>query len=322
VNPTVHFTLAGTAFSLPSYGTLLALAAVVCVASTVAVARACGVRMWRAAAWAAVLAVAALVGARLGHALVAPGTYAGPGAVATLLAPQATGFALFGGLAACALAAPLAARALRVPLWTMLDATAAPLGVAVALAKLGCLLNGCCYGTACPTWAAALGVHYPAGSGPALASGSGAAAGAALSGGSGIFGAVAAVATPSPALAPTQLFEAAGALCAAAFATWLLSRHGALASRGTRTIFTAWRPTWRAPAGVAFLAAATILTAARWAVLPLRAVPLGWAPAAATTWYPVAYATILLTCGALMAFRLWRPARAEAVTLDVLPQVR
>lgn len=45
-----------------------------------------------------------------------------------------------------------------VPAWRLADAIAPGAGVGVAVARLGCFLNGCCFGTVCPY---AWGVRFP-----------------------------------------------------------------------------------------------------------------------------------------------------------------
>jgi len=115
---------------------------------------------------AAVLAcalAATLLGARL-HSLIGDSASADDGrGVARLFG---AGFRIGGGLvAAAATLALLAPRLLGRP-WhaaDVLDAVSPPAGLAIAIGRLGCLAEGCCFGrpTALP-WA----ISYPAGSQP------------------------------------------------------------------------------------------------------------------------------------------------------------
>lgn len=71
------------------------------------------------------------------------------------------GFSLYGGLILVIFYAALIARLCRIPVWNWLDVHALGLMSYVALGKIGCLINGCCFGI--PTimpW----GIHYTAGS--------------------------------------------------------------------------------------------------------------------------------------------------------------
>ncbi|WZO97014.1 prolipoprotein diacylglyceryl transferase [Isosphaeraceae bacterium EP7] len=51
----------------------------------------------------------------------------------------------------------------RFPLRPMLDVVAPALAIGIALGRMGCFLNGCCYGDACDL---PIGVTFPAGTGP------------------------------------------------------------------------------------------------------------------------------------------------------------
>ena len=98
-----------------------------------------------------VAGVAGLVGARLMHVVVElPRFY--------LSHPMAIlkfwygGFVLYGGLLSGALAAYVFARFRALPWRQSLDLMVKPLLLAIAIGRLGCFLNGCCYGkiTSCP----------------------------------------------------------------------------------------------------------------------------------------------------------------------------
>lgn len=108
------------------------------------------------------------------------------------------GFSLTGGLLGAAAAGLVSCRFWRVDWWRLADAVAPGLGAGIALMRIGCFLNGCCYGKATTLpWA----VTFP----PEIIE-------------------------PVTAVHPTQLYEAAAALAGTVLAAWLLRRgavHGA-----------------------------------------------------------------------------------------------
>jgi phosphatidylglycerol---prolipoprotein diacylglyceryl transferase len=68
------------------------------------------------------------------------------------------GLTLYGGIIAGTVAGLLAAQRFGLPMWTVADALAPSLAIGTAFGRVGCFLNGCCYGR--PTrlpW----GVHFP-----------------------------------------------------------------------------------------------------------------------------------------------------------------
>lgn len=109
------------------------------------------------------------------------------------------GLIFYGGLILASLALVVFARRRRIPLWEMADYAIPGLAVGHALGRIGCFLNGCCYGraaTAHPAW----GVVYPSCSEPGQ-----------------VFAGV--------PLYPVQLLEAAGLLAIWAVLVWAYPRH-------------------------------------------------------------------------------------------------
>lgn len=216
-------TIGGLRLPFAAYPTLLAVAAVAAFALGVLIARRRGLPARKVAVLLAASAGAMLVGARLGHVALNPGLYAEQ--PDRLIAPEPSGFALYGGLLAAAVVGAVVARVLRLDSRRTADAIVLPVGLGIAVTRLGCFLNGCCFGepTSAP-WA----ITFPSGS-PAhlsqLAS-----------------GAVGFLASPLP-VHPTQLYEATAALGAAVLASLLLRRA---------------RP------GMAFLAFVAAFSAFRW----------------------------------------------------------
>lgn len=68
------------------------------------------------------------------------------------------GLVFHGGLVAAALTVLLYVRWHKLPLWRLADALAPSIALGHAFGRLGCFMNGCCFGTACDLpWA----VHFP-----------------------------------------------------------------------------------------------------------------------------------------------------------------
>jgi phosphatidylglycerol:prolipoprotein diacylglycerol transferase len=126
--------------------------------------------------------LAGVAGARLLYALEHWSHFASrPWAV---LALWEGGLTLWGGILAAVPVGIWLTHRLGLPTWPTADVLAAPVALGAALGRLGCFLNGCCYGTPCDLpW----GVRFPAGSEAALA-------------------------YPGQALHPAQLYNAAAGL--------------------------------------------------------------------------------------------------------------
>lgn len=72
---------------------------------------------------------------------------------------QRGGLVFYGGLIGSSLACILYTRLKKLPLWKVADILAPSVALGHAFGRLGCLMNGCCYGRACDLpWA----VHFPA----------------------------------------------------------------------------------------------------------------------------------------------------------------
>jgi prolipoprotein diacylglyceryltransferase len=150
------FHLAASAYRLA-----LIAAAFVAVAGTALVAVHRGVTVRRSVAVVAAGAVGALIGARLLGAV---------NSGSTLFDPSFGAFSVWGGVGGGIVAGGLAWKlCLRSPLpaGVLLDAAVVPAGLAIGVARTGCLCAGCCFGL--PThvpW----GVTYPSGSNAHIAS--------------------------------------------------------------------------------------------------------------------------------------------------------
>lgn len=69
------------------------------------------------------------------------------------------GLVFYGGLIGATLAACMYARLKQIPVWKLADVLAPSIALGYVFGRIGCFLNGCCYGRACSLpWA----VTYPA----------------------------------------------------------------------------------------------------------------------------------------------------------------
>lgn len=203
--------------------------------------------------------VAVLIGARLLHWIANPSVYSGhPELVYTL---SRIGLSVYGGLILAMIVVPIACKVLRMNLWRFADSITPALGVGIAVARVGCFLNGCCCGapTSLP-W----GIMYPIGS-PAFMD--------QLSQQKiGLFD------SPLP-VHPTQIYEVAAALLCALLAAWLMRRN--------------------ARDGMAFAVFVMGFTAFRWLNFYLLAHRAS--PDPATWLYPALYSLIVLASIATIA---------------------
>lgn len=227
-------------------------------------------RLPRQKSWLLLLFMAAAVpvGARLLHIISNPLLYQED--PARMWSLHLTGFSLMGGMLLAALTGIILAWMLRYDPWPLADAIAPGLGLGIVLMRMGCFLNGCCFGkvTDLP-WA----VHFPINSIPyqyylpdLLASPS-----------SLLFGLI-----RPPGIHPTQLYEAGAALLITIFIV-LLERK-------------------RVPSGIPFLTCAVLFSLFRWGNSFLRVPALTLHIPAMV--YPLIYLSIIVVSGILIFWRL------------------
>lgn len=214
--------------------------------------------------FAMVLAIPA--GARLLHIASNPSFYADDPSRMFSLHP--IGFALYGGLLLAVFMAWAVCRVMRLDIWQVADAVVPGLGIGIAVSRVGCFLNGCCFGkyTDMP-W----GVIFPPGcpANPGQMPGS-------------IFGRSLFKSLMSAPVHPTQLYELAAVLLGTALALFIMKRQK--------------------NNGIAFLFFVVWFSAFRWINWYLR-VPS--ATLAVPPWfYPVLYAGIIAAAGILLYRRL------------------
>jgi phosphatidylglycerol:prolipoprotein diacylglycerol transferase len=110
---------------------------------------------------------------------------------------QKGGLVYYGGLIGASLACILYARFRKLGLWKLADVLAPSIALGYVFGRIGCLMNGCCYGRACNLpWA----IRFPAGHDTHP---------------------VGELATP---VHPTQIYESLLSLCLYAFLAWLYRR--------------------------------------------------------------------------------------------------
>lgn len=178
----------GVGFFVPDYALLLAVAVVVAFHLGLREAQRYGLDVDKVFRAGVVMAIAGLAGSRLYMVLADPDPY--------LRRPLDALFIWKGGTASTGmylgvmLAALAGARWQQLPLSRLLDCAAPSAAAGLVFGRIGCFLNGCCFGAVADVpWA----IRFPAGSGPQLAQ---------MSAG------LVAPGAPSEPVHPVQLYEA------------------------------------------------------------------------------------------------------------------
>lgn len=127
-----------------TYGLLLSLAFILCTYLGMLQARRKGISGDDVFDLGVVVTAAAVIGSRLLFILLNLGEYIGD--PKKIFYVREGGLSFFGGLAAAIVAGVLFCRKRGLPAWALSDiaATVVPLGY--TLVRIGCLMNGCCYG--------------------------------------------------------------------------------------------------------------------------------------------------------------------------------
>lgn len=127
-----------------SYGLMLAIAFLAGTGLSLREARRRGLDEDALVTAILVALLAAVAGARALYVVEHLSEFRGnPGAV---LALWQGGLTLYGGIVAGVAAGLIAARRLRLPMWTAADAVAPAFALGTMFGRIGCFLNGCCYG--------------------------------------------------------------------------------------------------------------------------------------------------------------------------------
>jgi len=257
VHPVFRLNIFDLGIAIPSYRLFIILAAVTVMVVTFALASRRGLPPGRSLTWILVTAVSVPVGARLLYLLTSP---QGLEQLDSAWSLQPVGFALYGGLILAVLTGWVVSRVLQLPLWPLADISACALGLGIVVVRMGCLLNGCCFGNVTDL---AWGITFPAGS-PAhiyqinhgIAD-------------TGLFG----LPWSPHAVHPTQLLEMGAGLIGSLLVVYFMKRKDT-------------------QAGIGFLSFALWFSAFRWVNSYLRApAPSFNAPA---YFYPLLYSLIIL----------------------------
>ena len=259
---------------LHAYQTFFWLAVIAALAVSVLLSRQVGLPLRRVAVVLAAAAVSVPVGARLLNVATKPATYAEqPDLVVTT---DLVGFSLMGGVLLAVAVGIVVSRALGLSAWRLADVIAPGLFIGVAVMRVGCYLNGCCFGHESELpWA----VSFPYGSPAAeyfLAN-------------PGEEGLSLFSFASAPTVHPTQLYELGGALLCALLALVLLGQ--------------------RLPAGTAFLASAMAFAVVRLGndLLRVQSTTDEWPRLT----YPVLYAVLIVVMAALLGRILARQRQGE-----------
>jgi len=106
------------------------------------------------------LIVGALIGARTLYVITFWRESFADQPVTEMLAVWKGGLVFYGGLIGASLACILYVRLKKLPLWRVADILAPSIALGYVFGRIGCLLNGCCYGRACDfPWA----IRFPEG---------------------------------------------------------------------------------------------------------------------------------------------------------------
>ena len=158
----------GRGVPIRGYGVMLLAAAAAGTWLSIVRGRAIGVDADTIVALGLEVFLAGIVGARLFYVIEYHEQFFPPGrgllaAIPAVLNVAAGGLVVFGAVPTAALAAWWFARRRRLSLLQLADCIAPGLLVGLALGRIGCFLNGCCYGGLCDLpWA----MRFPAGSPP------------------------------------------------------------------------------------------------------------------------------------------------------------
>lgn len=141
-------------FEVRSYGVLLVIGIVLSVIWSRRRAARFGIepdRVYDATFWGA---IPGILGARIGYIVQEWDKYAGNWK--EIFSPRFEGLTSFGGVIMAIVGITYYCRRVKIPVMAFLDMCTPPLLVAHAVGRIGCLLNGCCYGHPTTKW---FGVH-------------------------------------------------------------------------------------------------------------------------------------------------------------------
>jgi phosphatidylglycerol:prolipoprotein diacylglycerol transferase len=150
-------------FGFTTYTVSWVVAAVVGVGLTMRDARRAGLPVWRSLIAACAVAATIVLGAKLLYVVEhmwLPEDAAQPWGQESVIELLRYGFRIPGGVLLVAFTLPLICRAVRLPTLRFADLSFPGIGIALVFVRLGCFLNGCCFGR--PT-TSILAIEFPPG---------------------------------------------------------------------------------------------------------------------------------------------------------------
>ena len=153
MSPILSFEWLGLPWRFHAYGFFMAAALITLVSAGV------GISLPRALASMVLTAVCVPLGARIWYALSAGRDFSA--FIILLMEPHLKGFTIAGGLVLSILVGAASSRLMKIPFYQRQDAASPALFASIALFRIGCFLNGCCFGIKSDLpWA----VRFPKGS--------------------------------------------------------------------------------------------------------------------------------------------------------------
>ncbi|NTW14285.1 MAG: prolipoprotein diacylglyceryl transferase [Candidatus Moranbacteria bacterium] len=130
--------------TISSYGFFMAIAALTGFFGTLTFSHRRGLPVRQVALTLLAMLVAALIGGRFLNVLINRSVYIShPDKIADL---GTSGFSLYGGIVFSTLIGWILLRCFRIDTWKFADTGTPVLGASIALMRIGCYLNGCCFG--------------------------------------------------------------------------------------------------------------------------------------------------------------------------------
>lgn len=153
-------------FALHSFGAALALAFAVGIAVAMRRARRRGLDSEIVLEVSMVALATAMIGSRMLHVALHWSDFRPPdGGLLDIVVPRnpggesrLSGFSAMGGLPTSALCSWAYLRIRKIDALSYMDVMAPSVALGAAITRMGCFLNGCCFGSVCPP---SIGVHYP-----------------------------------------------------------------------------------------------------------------------------------------------------------------
>ncbi len=252
MKPELIFTFFDIVFQIKSYTLFTILGALIGVLTALPFLKREGLSAPSSVKILILMALSFLIGARLFNFVINPSSY---GKSLHIFSMRLAGLSVYGGILGAIIALLSWSWFTKTGIWKLLDAFVLPFGIAFALARIGCYLNGCCIGIPTDSF---FGVAFPTREGnkeiiSELVS---------------LFGKKEVILY----FYPTQLFEMGLALFGLIQVMWLYFKN-------------------RIPQGAAFLLYGILFSAMRLLVLPLRSLP--YSDIVVKLLYPLFYITLI-----------------------------